>query len=151
MIKHCLLTLLVSSLVSTPALAANKPMMAFKDLQISAIAADTFEITYKKDKAKIQRLDALRFKLNDQNVILDSSDTVEQIQNKMERAYRFSNKRSAALDEIFIPKAHAAPPMLFSMLFGGLMGFGLGRGSCDNNNNAGVAAEPAYVTPESAQ
>lgn len=152
MFKKIMTLTILNLFISAQALALNTPQIAFKDLKMSLVSADTMEVVYKNETVKIKRIDNFRLKLNDQNVILDASDDMEKAQQKMERAYKASNKRSATLDELFIPKAHAAPPMLFSMLFGGLLGFGLGRGSCDNNNsNQPAANEPSYVTPETAQ
>ena len=150
--KRFFYTVLISGLINSQSYAANTPLMAFKDLSISPLTQDTFEIIYKNDKAKIQQIDAFRFKLNDQNVILDSSDTFEKIQKKMERAYKMSRQRSASLDELFISKAHAAPHVLLGLLLGGFLGFGVGRRACRRNADPATTPapieEPTAIIPE---
>lgn len=146
MFKKVMSFLVVFSLLSSQSFAANTTaVFELKDLKIHPLSDSKFEMNYKGERFQMERVDVQHFKLNDQMIVVEKSDSFEAIQKKLEKAYKIGNKRTALLDELFIPKAHAFPLLVlgaFSMLFGGMVGYNMAKSSCGNGGTSATGATP---------
>lgn len=113
--------------------AAQTPLLKLKDLEVSRVSDSKLAVKYAGDTVEIERLDEQKFKLNGKVFNIKSTDTLEQMQQNLERAYKSSKKKSAALDSLFIQKAHAFSG-LFGVLAGGILGLAIGHNTCPAAN-----------------
>ncbi len=138
-------------------MAAPIQAMGLKDFKMTSISNSKTEMIYKGETLTIERVGNTHFKLNGKDVIFTNTDTLESVYDKTQAAYK-SGKRSAALDSIFLPKAHAAPPLLFTLLFGGMIGGAIGHAAgqrqCERGGSTGTGSTsgaPSYDEPVSVQ
>ncbi len=136
MIKAILVTMIFLS--QTVASAAPIQAMGLKDFTITSINNKMTELVYKGETLTVERVGSTHFKLNGKDVIFKNTDTLESVYDKTQMAYRAGGKKSAALEAIFIPRAHAVPPPLFLLLFGGMIGGAIGQAAgqrqCEREN-----------------
>ncbi len=148
MIKAILVTTLFLS--QTVGMAAPIQAMNLKDFKMTSINSQMTELVYKGETLTVERVGNTHFKLNGKDVIFKNTDTLEAVYDKTQAAYRAGGKKSAALEEIFIPRAHAVPPPLFLLLFGGMIGGAIGHASgqrqCEKEAG-GSGTSPSYREP----
>ena len=152
MIKAILVTILVLS--QTVAAAAPIQAMNLKDFKMTSINSKMTELVYKGETLTVERVGSTHFKLNGKDVIFKNTDTLESVYDKTQAAYKAGGKKSAALEEIFIPRAHAVPPPLFLLLFGGMIGGAIGHAAgqrqCEQGESTSgstTSGSPAYDEP----
>lgn len=153
MIKAILVTMLTLS--QTVAVAAPIQAMNLKDFKMTSINSKMTELVYKGETLTVERVGNTHFKLNGQEVIFKNTDTLESVYEKTQAAYQKSGKRSAALDAILLPRAHAMPGLvggIFGLIFGLGIGTNIGKKQCEQGaagTTSGTA--PAYDQPVTAQ
>jgi hypothetical protein len=149
--------LLVTTIFLGQVMASAAPIqaMGLKDFKMTSLSSNKTELLYKGETLIVERVGSTHFKLNGKDVIFKNTDTLEAVYDKTQAAYRASGKKSAALDGIFIPRAHATPPPLFMLLFGGLLGGAIGHAAgqrqCEErtgyNGSATTEGAPRYDEP----
>lgn len=147
MFKNVISIFIIFPFFSFQAVGSSTPAFALKDLQLKTLSDVKTELIYKKEKIIFEKINEKQIKMNDQVIIIDSNETFEQLQGKLDAAYRKMNKRSALLDSLFVPKAHAISPLL-SAIVGAVLGVTLSSGRCKSagtgNGQGYVAPTPAY-------
>lgn len=149
MIKKILVTFFALSTISTSAFAGN-PLVQLKDFSIEQQDSTTVLVHYADAVVKIEKVDAQRFKVNGQVVTVSKNQTMAELEKQLQTAYKKSGKKSAALEDLFISKAHAITP-LFAAVAGGLFGFAMGDAFCKNKQPTAQAPAPEYIAPTVAQ
>ena len=144
MIKAILVTMLTLS--QTVAAAAPIQAMNLKDFKMTSINSKMTELVYKGETLTVERVGDTHFKLNGKDVIFKNTDTLESVYDKTQAVYRAGGKKSAALEEIFIPRAHAVPPPLFLLLFGGMIGGAIGHAAGQRQCERGEGSTPTGTT-----
>ncbi len=138
MLKNFLVTLVTLLIVVQPTLSiANPSGMKFKNVSISVTEDDKIQIQQGKDVAVIENLGNQRFKLNGSLFVILPTDTPEVAMDKIKKAHKASLKKNALIESLFIEKANALPPLWFSLLFGGMIGAGIGRATCPSEASQG--------------
>ncbi len=140
---------LILIVFSMQSVAFSAPIVQLKDFTIDAVSAKQMNVTYKGEKVVIEKVNGREFKINGQNFQYLNTDTLEMLETKMKRAYMTSKKKTALMDELFIPRAHAAMATIPWILAGftGLFGFAIGKSTCENSNGgSGTAAAGTTTT-----
>ena len=149
MIKAFLATMIF--LGQTVSMAAPIQAMDLKDFKMTSLSNNKTELVYKGETLTVERVGSTHFKINGKDVIFKNSDTLEAVYDKTQAAYKAAGKKSAALDAIFLPRAHAAPPLLFTLLFGGMIGGAIGHAAgqrqCERGTTGTSTTAPGYAEP----
>ncbi len=148
MIKAILVTTIFLS--QTVAVAAPIQDMGLKDFKMTSINSKMTEIVYKGETLTVERVGSTHFKLNGKDVIFKNTDTLESVYDKTLSAYKTSGKKSAALEEMLVPRAHAVMPPLIGGIFGLILGLGIGTnmGKKECEREAGSSGtSPSYREP----
>lgn len=95
--------------VQTVAHAA--PLLKLKDYTMTQISDSVMQVIHKNEKLTLENKGNGNFIFNGQRVNVIETDTLEQVQNKFERAYLAATKKSA-LNGILIQDANAAVPLI---------------------------------------
>lgn len=157
MIKAILVSLISVGIFLGQAAAVAAPIqeMSLKDFKINSISSKMTELVYKGETITVERVGSTHFKLNGKDVIFKNTDTLESVYDKTQAAYQKSGKRSAALDAILLPRAHAMPGLIagaFGLIFGLGIGTNIGKKQCEQDatgTTSGTA--PAYDQPVTVQ
>lgn len=158
MLKVILVSMISVGIFLGQAVAVAAPIqaMGLKDFKITSISNKMTEVVYKGDTLTVERVGETHFKLNGKDVIFKNTDTLESVYDKTLAAYKSSGKKSASLDDIFVPRAHAVMPPLVGGIFGLILGLGIGtnmgKKQCEQDatgTTSGTA--PAYDQPVTVQ
>lgn len=107
MISKILFTVLF--FVQTVANAA--PLLKLKDYTLTQLSDSVLQVVHKNEKLTLENKGNGQFIFNGQRVNVIETDTLEQVQNKFERAYLASTKKTA-LNGLLIQEANAAVPLI---------------------------------------
>lgn len=120
------------------------PLMKLKDYTVNSLSPTTVEVVYKSEKIVFEKKSDTQFKLNGQLFSISSEDTFEQVEAKMQKAYKASQKRSASVEDLLFPKANAITP-LFAAAIAAVFGFVLCDATKKNQKNDDETPEPVTV------
>ncbi len=140
--QKILITVLALSIMVQPLIAQSESALSLKNITISMTPEDKIEVKQGKDVAVIEVIGAQKFKLNGVTFVVQPTDTVEIAMEKIKKAYKAGNSKNALLEQLFIEKAFAVPPLWFTVLFSGMVGAAIGKSSCER---AAVAAPAGFV------
>lgn len=139
-----MLKAIMTFIFSLQTVAWAAPIYSLKDFSVNQINENKIEVVYKKETISLEKIDNQMYLLNGQKLKVTTSDTLDQVHIKLEKAYKDSQrKKVAGLSEMLVPQAHAFP-LIMAALAGGFFGFAMRDAACRNkyenggNQNNGV-------------
>ncbi len=118
MFKKLISAVCAMTLIHSTAFGAGTQLLKLKDMEMTMAENGVMTVQYKGETIVIESKGPGKFTIGGQPFQVDPQGTMESVQNSLERTYKASKKRSASLDELFIPKAHALGPMAIAIFMG---------------------------------